>query len=140
MHRIIALDVGRVRIGIAMSDLMQIIASPFENYKRKNISVDIAHINDIINSNEIKMAIIGLPISMDGSLNEQCKSIQGFTDELKKVIKIPVEFVDERFSSVSAERVLIGADVRREDRKNFRDKLAAAIFLQSYLDKLKNLK
>lgn len=134
MGKIIALDIGRVRIGIALSDIMNIIATPYENYKRKNIKADIAHINDIINKYQVQKAIVGMPVSMDGSLNAQCEYIMYFADELKKVVSIPVEYTDERFSSVSAEQMLIEADVKRADRKNSIDKIAAAIFLQSYLD------
>jgi putative Holliday junction resolvase len=138
MGKIMALDVGRVRIGIAISDPLRIIASPYENYKRKNIREDIAHIKNIIISSGAEKAIIGLPVSMDGTLNQQCQSIMGFAEELKKEINIPVEFTDERFSSVAAESVLIEADVSRKDRKNLTDKLAAAIFLQSYIDNKNN--
>ncbi len=136
--KIMALDVGRVRIGIAISDSLGIIASPYENYDRKNISSDIAHIKNVIEQNGVTKVLVGLPVSMDGSLNEQCRSVMGFTDELKKAISLPVEYVDERFSSLSAERVLLSADVSRKDRKKVRDKLAASIFLQNYLDKIKN--
>lgn len=138
MYKIIALDVGRVRIGIAVSDLMQIIATPYENYKRKNIKEDITHINNIIINNDIKKVVVGMPYNMDGSLNAQCESIKGFTEEFKKVVLLPVEYTDERFSTVSAESLLIKADVGRNKRKNLKDKLAAAVFLQSYLDKIKN--
>lgn len=136
--RIMALDVGRVRIGIAISDSLGLIATPYENYDRRNISSDIAHIKNIIEQNRVAKVLIGLPVSMDGSLNEQCSSVMGFAEELEKAVNLPVEYVDERFSSVSAERVLLFADVSRKDRKKVRDKLAASIFLQSYLDKLKN--
>jgi putative Holliday junction resolvase len=138
MGKIMALDVGMVRIGIAISDPLCIIASPYENYKRKNIREDIAHIKNIIMSSGAEKAIVGLPVSMDGTLNQQCQSIMGFTEELKKEIDIPVEFTDERFSSVAAESVLIEADVSRKNRKNLKDKLAAAIFLQSYIDNKNN--
>lgn len=136
MYKIMALDVGNKRIGIAMSDLMRIIASPYENYQRKNIGEDIRHIGNIIKENNVQKLIAGLPVSMDGSENAQCQSVKSFCATLEKKLKMPVEYVDERFSTVSAERTLIEADVSRKDRKNLKDKLAAAIFLQSYLDKL----
>lgn len=138
MGKIIALDVGKVRIGIAQSDSMQIIASPYENYTRKNITEDIAHINDIVISCGAEKIIVGLPVSMDGSSNAQSEYTEHFTDMLKNVVTVPVEYVDERFSSISAERLLINADVKRKDRKKSIDKIAAAIFLQSYLDRNKN--
>lgn len=136
--KIIALDVGKVRIGIAMSDSMGIIASPYENYTRKNISSDIAHIKNIIESNKVAKVIVGLPMNMDGSLNDQCRSVMGFADELKKKVDLPLEYADERFSSISAERVLLDADVRRKDRREVRDKIAASIILQGYLESIKN--
>lgn len=134
MYRILALDVGRVRIGIAMSDLLRTIASPYESYKRININSDIAHIISIINNNEVKNVVVGLPLSMDGSENEQCRSIKWFADKLKESTDIPITFVDERFTTMSANRILLEADVSRLGRKQVVDKVAASFILQNYLD------
>lgn len=138
--RILALDVGKVRIGIAMSDILLTIASPYESYTRKNIAQDIAHIKAIIENNNIATVVAGLPISMDGSENAQCESIRRFTQELKKGINIPLEFIDERFTTISAQNILISADVSRENRKKVVDKVAASFILQNYIDRIKNNK
>ncbi|MDD4002847.1 MAG: Holliday junction resolvase RuvX [Clostridia bacterium] len=135
-----ALDIGSVRIGIAISDIMQIIASPYQNYNRKTINQDIAHINNIIETENIKKVVAGLPVSMDGSENTQCRKIRNFCAKIEEAINMPIEFIDERFSSVSAERVLLQANISRQGRKKVKDKLAASIFLQSYLDKINNKK
>lgn len=140
MYKIMALDIGSVRIGIAVSDIMQIIASPYENYTRKTINQDIAHINNIIAAENIKKVVAGLPVSMDGSENPQCRKIRNFCAKIEQAIGMQIEFIDERFSSLSAERVLLQANVSREGRKGVKDKLAASIFLQSYLDKINNKK
>lgn len=137
LYRIAALDVGRVRIGIAMSDMLLTIASPYESYTRKNIIIDIAHIKNIIDNNNVKTVVIGMPISMNGSINEQCNSIKWFAEELKKNIDVPIEFVDERFTTLSAKNILIEADVSRDNRKKVIDKVAASFILQNYLDKVK---
>ena len=131
-----ALDVGDVRIGIAVSDLMGIIANPLETYTRKgNLDVDARYIADLANSKEVSLFISGLPLGLKGQENEQTAKTREFIDKLKEVCDIPVEYLDERFTTLSAERVLIEGNVRRENRKKVIDKVAATIILQNYLDR-----
>ena len=136
MGRVMALDVGDVRIGIAVSDLMDIIANPLETYTRKgNLDIDAQYIVNLAKSKEVSLFISGLPLGLKGQENEQTAKTREFVDKLKEICDIPVEYLDERFTTLSAERVLIEGNVRREDRKKVIDKVAATIILQNYLDR-----
>ncbi|MCX4286740.1 MAG: Holliday junction resolvase RuvX [Clostridia bacterium] len=135
MERIMALDVGDVRIGIAVSDLMGIIANPLETYTRKgDIQNDARYIIDLANSKDVSLFVSGLPLGLDGKENEQTRKTREFIGVLIGMCDIPVKFLDERFTTLSAERVLIQGNVRRENRKKVIDKVAATIILQNYLD------
>lgn len=136
MGRVMALDVGDVRIGIAVSDLMGIIANPLETYTRKgDLETDAKYIADLAKSKEVTLFVSGLPLGLNGQENVQTGKTREFIDKLKEVCDIPVEYLDERFTTLSAERVLIEGNVRRENRKKVIDKVAATIILQNYLDR-----
>ena len=136
MGRIMALDVGDVRIGIALSDLMGIIANPLETYTRKGDRCkDVEYIVNLAKSKEVTLFVSGLPLDLKGRESAQSIKTREFMDEIKSACDIPVEFLDERFTTLSAERVLIDGNVRREDRKKVIDKLAATIILQNFLDR-----
>lgn len=136
-YRIMALDLGDVRIGIALSDLMGIIASGLETYTRKNLKEDISYIAELIQKHQVGVVVLGLPLNMDGTKGERVEKTYAFAEELVKVINCKIEYIDERLTTVSAERILISGDVRRDKRKQVIDKIAATIILQSYLDKYK---
>lgn len=139
--KIIALDIGTVRIGIAASDIMEIIASPCNVYRRtKSISTDAKAISEIINNLSAGEVVIGLPLKLDGTEGSSVAMAKDFGEELKKLISIPIIYQDERLSTVSAERVLIESGMRREKRKDKIDSVAATFILQTYLDKKSNLK
>lgn len=130
-----ALDVGDVRIGIAVSDPMGIIANPLETYTRKgNLQRDTQYIADLARNREVTLIISGLPLGLNGKENEQTAKTREFIDALTSVTDIPVKYLDERFTTLSAERTLIQGNVRRENRKKVIDKVAATIILQNYLD------
>ena len=136
MGRVMALDVGDVRIGVAVSDLMGVIANPLETYTRKgNLDVDAQYIVDLAKSKEVSLLISGLPLGLKGQENEQTAKTREFIDKIKEICDLPVEYLDERFTTLSAERVLIEGNVRRENRKKVIDKVAATIILQNYLDR-----
>ena len=135
MGRILCLDVGDVRIGLAMSDIMKIIANPLETLKRKNTQADFDYILNICKQNDVELIISGLPLSMNGQENVQTQKTREFIEVLQSQTNIPIKFVDERLTTVSAQRVLIESGMRRENRKNVVDKVAAAIILQGYLDR-----
>ena len=136
MGRIMALDIGDVRIGIAISDLMHIIANPLETYTRKgNLQADAEYIVDIAKEKDVELMISGLPLGLKGEETVQTAKTREFVDKLKEICDVPIEYLDERFTTISAERVLIEGNVRREKRKKVIDKVAATIILQNYLDK-----
>ena len=135
-YKIMALDYGDVRIGIALSDMTRTIASGFENYTRKTVEQDISHIIDIAKSNNVKKILMGLPYNMDGSESNQTLKTKEFASVLGEKSGYEIIFFDERLTSKIAERMLIEADVSRNKRKNVLDKLSATIILQDYLNQL----
>lgn len=136
MKRKVALDVGDVRIGVAVSDMLGITANPRETYVRKGktFEQDIAYFVDYAKKEDADAFILGLPLNMDGTAGPRVEVTREFGDALKEASGLEVIYVDERLTTVSAERMLIEADVRREKRKTVIDKVAATIILQSYLD------
>ena len=133
MNRVLALDVGDRRIGVSMTDPMQIIASPFSVIDRK-ISKDIfIEILDIVNDYSIQTIVIGMPITLKGTDSHQTKSVKEFIVQLSSHTDINIETIDERLSSVSAEKELIKKGVKTGHNKGEIDKTAATIILQEYL-------
>ena len=131
-----ALDVGDVRIGIAVSDLMGIIANPLETYTRKgDLATDAQYVAKLAQEKEVTLIVSGLPLGLKGQENEQTAKTREFVDKLKEICDVPIDYLDERFTTMSAERVLIEGNVRRENRKKVIDKVAATIILQNYLDR-----
>ena len=133
-YRVMALDYGDVRIGVALSDVTRFLASGYENYTRVNLETDCKHIAEIISNNNVKVVVLGLPLNMDGSAGVRVEKTKEFAEELKKYTTASIDFLDERLTSVSAEKILISADVSRKKRKQVLDKLSATIILQDYLD------
>ncbi len=133
--RKLGVDLGQVRIGIALSDSLNIFASALETYTRKNLKDDLLHIADLANKYDVDVIVFGLPINMDGTQGVKCQETFEFADKLKEFCKQEIVFQDERLTTVSAERALIDANVSRKDRKQVIDKVAATFILQSYLDK-----
>ena len=136
MKRKVALDVGDVRIGVAVSDMLGITANPRETYVRKGKTFedDINYFVKYAKEEDADAFVIGLPMNMDGTEGPRAEVTREFGEALKEASGLQVIYVDERLTTVSAERMLIGADVRREKRKQVIDKVAATIILQSYLD------
>jgi len=130
--RIMGVDFGDSRIGVALSDPLGIMATPLKIINRTEEEKDISALIDIINENEVGSVVIGLPISMDGTLGKQAEKVKEFAGELGKKIDIPVEFKDERLSTVVAKNLV--REARKTDRKTRYDAAAAALILQSYLD------
>ena len=136
--KIMALDLGDSRIGIAMSDGMGIIANGYETYNRQKNDSDYTYICNLAKQNNVGEIVIGLPINMDGSEGERVVSAREFGAKIAQMLpNIPIKYMDERLTTVSAERVLLEADISREKRKKVIDKIAATIILQAYLDTIK---
>lgn len=131
--RILGLDVGDRRIGIALSDSLRLIATPHSVYTRVGYGPDVKHIQSLCRQNEADLVVCGLPRNMDGSEGFQAEKVRAFADKLKES-GLTVEFQDERLSTVSAHQALIEGGMHREDRKGTVDKVAAAVILQAYLD------
>lgn len=138
--KILSLDIGTVRIGIAASDIMEIIASAYEVYKRKSLKEDVAHIVQLVSDLSVGEIVIGLPLKMDGTEGQSVEMAKGFGDELAKYVNVPIIYQDERLSTVTAQKILIESGMRREKRKDKVDAIAATIILQTYLDKKSNMK
>ena len=135
--RKIALDVGDVRIGIATSDPMGIIASGYQTYTRtNNEDNDMQFFAKLAKDSSCDTFVLGLPINMDGTEGERVVKTRQFGEKLAQFTDIKIVYQDERWSTVSAEKMLINSGVRREKRKKVVDKVAATIILQSYLDRL----
>jgi len=133
MGRVLALDPGTRRIGVAMSDPLRITAQPFDVF-----DADAGDLMDRIRSvaaeHDVEQIVVGLPVSLDGGEGPAAAAARRFADRVAETTGLPVDMQDERFSTVTAERVLLEAGMRRERRRRARDRVAAAVFLQSYLD------
>jgi putative holliday junction resolvase len=134
--RILALDHGTKRIGVAVSDELKIIASPLEFIPAEPFADFLARLREIVREKEVELIIIGMPRNMDGSYGPAALKVQAFVAVLKNALAIPIKTLDERLTTVQAQRFLIQGNVRREKRKEKVDKMAAAILLQSYLESL----
>ncbi|MBM4120774.1 MAG: Holliday junction resolvase RuvX [Nitrospira sp.] len=134
--RILALDPGTKRIGVALSDELGWTAQPLETYERKTLPADLAHIKDLITRHEVKAVVVGLPVRLDGQIGLAAQQVQEFIKRLQEVIDLPIIAWDERLTTRSAEELLIAADVSRKKRKGVVDRVAAALLLKSYLEHL----
>lgn len=134
--RIMALDVGSKRIGVALSDPLRITAQGLQTFQRTTLEEDIKGLWELIDTHEVTQLVVGLPKNMDGSIGFKAEEVQQFVADLTAERTIDVIWVDERLTTVSAERVLLEADVSRTKRKKVIDKMAAVVILQSYLDRL----
>ena len=135
MKRIVALDVGDRRTGIAVSDPLGYTAQPIETYNRVGYGPDTRHIKSIADQYETDQILCGLPLNMDGTQGFQTQKVRDFAAKLEEA-GLQVEYYDERMTTVLAEGALLEADMRRENRKKKVDMVAAVMILQSYLDSM----
>lgn len=134
--RILGLDIGEKRIGVALSDPIGILASPLTQINRMGTRVAIEAILELVRQYEVESIVAGLPYSMDGSLGQQAERVEDFLQKLSQRLDIPIETWDERLSTLAAERMMAEAGVGKERRKKQLDAAAAALILQGYLDKI----
>jgi putative Holliday junction resolvase len=132
--RILALDHGTVRIGVAVSDETKIIATPLEYIDAEPFGGFIERLKKLLIEKEVELILIGMPRNMDGSYGPAAQKVETFVGVLKTAVTVPIKLWDERLTSTMANRILIQGNVRRDQRKQKVDKMAAAILLQSYLD------
>ncbi|MDD2586722.1 MAG: Holliday junction resolvase RuvX [Syntrophomonadaceae bacterium] len=134
--RIMGLDVGEKRIGIAFSDPMGWTAQGHSVLTRSKLERDLELLFNLCKEFTVEKIIVGLPLNMNGTIGPKAKEIQEFARQLEEHTKLPIEFWDERLTTKSAERILIEADVSRKKRKQVIDKLAAVNILQAYLNSI----
>ena len=132
--RVLGIDHGTKRIGLAISDELGVIAQPLEFVPAEPFANFLARLKQIISEKQVELLLVGMPRNMDGSYGPAALKVQEFVAVLKDAVAIPIKTWDERLTSAQANRFLIQADVRRDKRKEKVDKTAAAILLQSYLD------
>ena len=132
--RILALDHGTKRIGVAVSDETKTIAQPLEYIPAEPFADFLARLKKLLLEKEIDLVLIGLPRNMDGTYGPAAQKVEAFVAVLRSAITVPIKTWDERLTSAQANRILIQGKVRRDQRKEKVDKMAAAILLQSYLD------
>ncbi len=132
--RILAIDPGRVRLGLALSDPSEVIAQPLEVLIRRSPAEDMEALRRLMDKHEVELVVIGLPRLMNGSLDAAAREAQAFGEEVARTTGRPVEYWDERLTTVAAERLLIAQGKRRRHRRATVDRVAAALLLQSYLD------
>ena len=132
--RIAGIDFGEVRIGIAITDPGQTIASPFENYPRSDQTADALRFQQLVEQENVVRFVVGLPIHTSGEESPQSRAARAFGAWLAQVTGIPVDFFDERFSTKQAEQLLQSAQLTSRQRKQRRDMVAAQILLTAYLE------
>ena len=119
---------------MALSDPQGLLASPLTIINREDETADIKAITDIVSQHQVEQIIVGLPRSMDGSLGTQAEKVNAFIQKLRSHTDVPVEFRDERLTTVSAKRLIQAARTKKTKRKAQDDAIAAALILQGYLD------
>jgi len=134
LARIIALDVGTKTIGVAMSDELKMLASPCFTVARKGVRQDVAKLVDYMADFDIERIVVGLPLELDGTEERSARLARQVGEALAEATSLPMTYIDERFTSVEAERQLIAAGKRRKKRKQVIDQQAAVLILRSYLE------
>lgn len=134
--RKMGIDYGDKRIGIALTDALCIISSPFEVYKNVGQEDALAHLDKLIKEYNVDEVAMGLPLNMDGTEGDRAKLHREFGEKLQSRSQVKVHYIDERLTSAEAEEILISSGVRREKRKELIDKISAQLILQSYINKL----
>lgn len=141
--RIMGLDFGSKTVGVAISDALLLTAQGIEIIRRKSPSKlrqTLARIDELKNEYEVEKIVLGFPKNMNNTEGDRCEKTQEFKEMLEKRTGLEVVLWDERLTTVAADRAMMEGSIRREDRKNYVDKLAAVFILQGYLDFLSNQK
>ncbi len=132
--RILAIDPGKVRLGLALSDPSGVIAQPLDVLLRRSPEEDLMALRRLMDERDVELVVIGLPKLMDGSMDVAAREAQAFGAEVGRATGRPIAYWDERLTTVAAERLLIAHGKRRDQRRATVDRVAAALLLQSYLD------
>jgi len=132
--KILSLDYGDARIGVAISDELGWTAQGLEVIERRKEGADLKRIAELVSQHEVEEVVVGLPKNMNGTIGPRGEICKAFAEQLHEMLQVPVHLWDERLTTVSAHRTLIEADVSRKKRKGVVDKMAASLILQNYLD------
>lgn len=133
---IAGLDLGDKTIGVAISDLRRLVATPVTVIRRVKFTLDAKALLDLLTAREVKGIVLGLPLNMDGTPGPRVQATQAFARNLEKLTDLPISFWDERLSTVAAERALLEADTSRKRRAEVIDQVAAGYILQGALDRM----
>ncbi len=134
MSRVLALDVGERRVGLACTDESGTLAVPYGVYVRRNLAEDVKKLAELARRLGSQALVVGLPLNMDGTMGNQARQVQEFAEAVAQGAQLPLHFVDERWTTMEAERVLRAAGLRRRQRKGKVDALSAVLILQTWLE------
>ena len=136
--KVLGLDIGEKRIGVAVSDELGYTAQGMKVLNRTGLDDDLAALKELIEAAEVSEVVVGLPKNMDGSVGEGAQKVLFFANKIEESISVPIILWDERWTTSEATRVLLQADLSRKKRRKVVDKLAAVLILQGYLDSLEH--
>ncbi|HJX39322.1 MAG TPA: Holliday junction resolvase RuvX [Anaerolineae bacterium] len=134
--RLMALDVGDRRIGVALSDPGRVLARSLRVIRRRSLKADMEVMRSLVEEHAVEKIVVGHPLRLDGSAGKQARRAEGYAAELERAVGVPVVLWDEAFSTDRARQVMIEAGKRRKEREERLDAVAAAVILQDYLDSL----
>ena len=132
--RVMALDVGGRRIGVALSDTTRVLASPLTTLRAEPRARALSEIATLVQRHEVVEVVVGLPLTLSGEVGPQAHLVQLFVEQLQRVLTAPIHLFDERLTSVAAERMMLDLGMKPEQRKARIDEVAASIILQDFLD------
>jgi putative holliday junction resolvase len=134
VSRILGVDLGEKRLGVALSDPSGTVASPFATIPHRSQRGDVERITALCREHEVAAVVVGWPRNMDGTSGLPARRAEAFAQVLRRALAVPVELWDERLSTVAADRALLEGNVTRRRRRVLRDRVAAALILQAWLD------
>jgi len=132
--RVLAIDLGTVRVGLALSDPLRITGQPMGRIARRGLRDNLRELTDIVREHDVAVVVVGHPLLMSGVAGEKAQDAEAFVERLRAVVPCPVVLWDERLTSVQANRALLEGNVSRRNRRDVVDAAAAALLLQSWLD------
>ena len=135
--RVMALDVGGRRIGVALSDTRRVLASPLTTLRAEPRERALAEVAKLVREYEVCELVVGLPLTLGGEVGPQARLIQQFAEQLQAQLAVPVRMFDERLTTVAAERMMVDLGMKPEQRKARIDEVAASIILQDFLDSIR---
>lgn len=132
--RVLAIDLGTVRVGLALSDPLRITGQPMGRIARRALRSDLRALTDLVHEHDVAVVVVGHPLLMSGTAGDKAQDAEAFAERLRAAVSCPVVLWDERLTSVQANRALLEGNVSRRDRRDVVDAAAAALLLQSWLD------